>query len=339
MQEIRYLELGDLSLESGEMLTNARLAYATYGSLSPDRRNCVLLPTYYTGTHASYEPLVGAGRALDPERWFVVVPNLFGNGVSSSPSRAGDPSAQRRFPRISVADNVNAQRRLIAHLGVEGIAVVGGWSLGAIHSYHWAAMFPDLVDGLLPFCGTASCWPLNRTFLGGLRMIVAADPAFADPQQTVSCATLRAFGRVYAGWAYSARFYRDELYRGLGFETLEAFLSSWEEEHAKCDAFDLLAVLWTWEHADIGMLPGCAGDSGRALARIRARAIVMPCDEDRYFAAEEAEWEAQHLTEAEVRLFHSPYGHCAGAPGRFPEESATLAGAFRDLLRVVRGTD
>ncbi len=337
MTDTRYFNLGELRLASGEILRDAKLAYAIHGSLSNDRANCVVLPSYYAGTHVSYEPLIGPDRALDPDRWFIVVPNMFGNGLSSSPSLMADALEQRLFPRISVYDNVMSQRRLLTHLGVERVAVVGGWSLGAIQSYHWAVMFPDFVDGLLPFCGTASCWPLNQAFLQGLRAILHADPAFASPERPLSVESLRAFGRVYASWAYSAQFFRDELYRRLGYETLEHFLTFWEDDHANRNGFDLLAMLWTWENADIGKVPPFAGDRAQALSSIRAQTIVMPCDKDLYFTLEEAETEARHLARSELRPFHSPYGHCAGAPGRFPEETNHLSKAFHDLLRDVRG--
>jgi homoserine O-acetyltransferase len=143
---------------------------------------------------------------------------------------------------------------------------------------------------------------------------------------------LRAFGRVYAGWAYSPAFFRKRLYRELGYDDLSAFLSAWEEEHLAWDANDLLAMLWTWSHADIGTLSGCGGDYRVGLARIRARTIVMPCAQDQYFTLEESRIEAVALKQAELRPIMSPYGHCAGAPGRFVEETAQVEAAMRELL-------
>src|SRR5882724_4551077 len=92
--------LGDVELESGEVLRDAELAYTTFGEPNAARDNVVLFPTYYTGTDRENARLIGKGRALDPERWFVVIPNLFGNGVSSSPSNHV-PQPGPSFPRIS----------------------------------------------------------------------------------------------------------------------------------------------------------------------------------------------------------------------------------------------
>jgi homoserine O-acetyltransferase len=133
----------------------------------------------------------------------------------------------------------------------------------------------------------------------------------------------RAFGRAYAGWAYSAAFYRKELWRGLGFFDLEAFLQFWEDDHESYDERDLLAMIWTWERATL---------SDTALAGITARAIVMPCDTDMYFTLDEARIEAAMIPGAELRILSSPYGHCAGAPGRFAAESAEVEAAIISLL-------
>lgn len=220
-------------------------------------------------------------------------------------------------------------------LEAEGTEQGAGWSLGAIQAYHWAALHPEMVRALLPFCGSASCWPLNGVFLQGVRAALTADPEFAagryllPPQRG-----LRAFGRVYAGWAYSASFFRDQLYRNLGHDDVDAFPSAWEDEHVAWDANNLLAMLWTWSRADIGALPGCGGDFRAGLARVQARTIVMPCADDQYFTLAENQIEAAALSRAELRPIQSPYGHCAGAPGRFAEETASIETAMRELLCV-----
>jgi homoserine O-acetyltransferase len=280
-----------------------RLAYQTHGTLNAAGDNGVLIPTYYTGTSASYHRLIGPGRALDPAHWFIVIPNMFGNGASASPSN--DPD----FSNATIADNVTAQHELLTSLGVTKIKLAYGWSMGAMQSFAWAAMYSDMVENLLAVCGTARCWPLNYVFLEGVKAAMPAGRA--------------AFGRAYAGWAYSAAFYRDALYKGMGFESLEAFLRFWEEDHQSFDARDLLAMLWTWQHADL---------CDAALAGITARTVMMPCDTDMYFTVDEARLEAAHIPGAEMCVISSPYGHCAGAPGRFAAESEVVEEAIRELL-------
>ncbi len=332
--ELGRFFLGDVALRSGAMLADAMLVHATWGRLNAAGDNCILLPTYYTGTHQSYARLIGAGRALDPERYFIVSPNMFGNGVSTSPSHRPAGVARAAFPGVDIHDNIACQHRLLTeHLGVKRIALATGWSMGAMQAYSWAAAYPEMVEALLPICGTARCWPLNRVFLEGVAAALRADGHYAGGTYlTPPVAGLKAFGRAYCGWAYSAPFFREALYQQLGAETLEAFLARWEDEHLAFDAGDLLAMLHSWANADIGTLPGCGGDYRAALRRITARTIAMPCRYDAYFTAEEAAHEAGFIPGARVEVLDSAYGHCAGAPGRFPAETAKIEQAMRALL-------
>ena len=326
--------LGDVVLQSGAVLGDAWLAYRSYGRLNEACDNCIVFPTYYTGTHRSNERLIGPGRALDSTRYFIVVPNLFGNGLSSSPSNMPTPFAGTRFPHVTVFDNVMCQHRLVVeHLGVRRVALVTGWSLAAIQAYHWAVLFPNLVERLLPFCGSARCSLHNFVFLEGVKAALCADAAYRDgAYERPPEKGLRAFGRVYAGWAYSQQFFRDGLYRRLGYTSVEEFLIAWEAEHLAWDANDLLLKLWTWQHADPSANALYHGDFERALRSIRAKAIVMPCDQDLYFTLDDNRAEAALMANAELRPFRSPFGHCAGAPGRFAEETAFLKRAITDLL-------
>lgn len=330
----RIFRLGDLPLQRGGVLREARLAYATYGTLNAARDNCVVFPTYYTGTHASNARIIGPGRALDPDRWFIVVPNLFGNGVSSSPSNTPAPCGGADFPQVTIYDNVQAQHRLVfEELGASRVALATGWSMGALQAWAWAALYPEAVERLLPFCGAARCWPLNGVFLDGVRAALQADGNYRGGRyDSPPSAGLKAFARVYAGWAYSPAFYREALYRRHGYEDLEAFMRFWEEDHLAWDANDLLAKLWTWRHADVGDHPRFGGDWQAALRGVRARTLVVPCTQDRYFTLEENAIEAGLVQGAELRPLDSPYGHVAGGPGRLPEETAFIEQAMRDLL-------
>ncbi len=204
-----------------------RIAYVTYGALNKAGDNCILLPTYYTGTDKSYLPMIGPGRALDPAKYFIVIPNMLGNGVSSSPSN------DAFFLNATVAENVRLQHELLVHLGVKRIALVFGWSMGAMQGYAWASIYPVRVAALLAVCGSAKCWPLNAIFLEGVKAALGHD------------GDKRAFGRSYAGWAYSASFYRDELWRCMGYLALEDFLKFWEDDHEAWDARDLLVLIPT----------------------------------------------------------------------------------------------
>ena len=333
LMELHRFELGDMALRSGQVLHDAWLAYATWGSLNAARDNCVLFPTYYTGTHLSNARIIGARHALDPARWFVVVPNLIGNGLSISPSNTRERYGGCGFPQVSVHDNVECQRRLLDFLEVRHIRLALGWSMGAMQAWHWSVRYPDMVGNLLAVCGASRCWPYNQVFLQSVRAALQADSAYAGGSYAVPpIAGLKAFARVYMPWAYSAAFFREMRFAELGFASAEALAEDWERDHMAWDANDLLAKLWTWQNADVCTLVASQDGLAGALARVTARVIVMPCDHDQYFTLEESRIEASLVPRAELRVIESTAGHCAGAPGRFPRESAMVDAAIRDLL-------
>jgi homoserine O-acetyltransferase/O-succinyltransferase len=335
MADFDIFELGDVTLQSGEVLQAARLAYKTYGTLSRAGDNVVVLPTFFTGTHQRNEGFFGPGRAIDPARHFVISVNLFGNGVSSSPSNTPAPQDGPRFPRIAFQDNVACQHRLLRErLGVTRIALVAGWSMAGCQAYHWAAQFPDMVEAILPFCASARTSPHNYVFLEGVKAALCADQTWNGGNYSAHpVAGLKAFGRAYAGWAFSQTFYREGLYRQLGFENIEDLLVDWEKDHAaNWDANDLLAKLATWQAGDISAGPVFGGDIRRALGAIRARAILMPCTQDLYFPPADNAFEAAHMQNAELRPYESPWGHCAANPGNDPGFTAALDRAILELL-------
>jgi len=335
MADYRVFELGDLALQSGDTLRDAKLAYQTYGRQTSAGDNVIVLPTFYTGTHSRNEGYFGPGRAMDPARHFIVSVNLFGNGFSSSPSNTPAPHDGPRFPNVTLYDNIAAQHRLLTEeLGVARIRLVTGWSMGGCQSFQWAAQFPDMVDAILPFCAAAKASPHNIVFLEGVKAALQADCAYNggdyDEQPERG---LRAFGRVYAGWGYSQTFFREKLHCRLGFETFEEVLHDWEEDHFRnWDANNLIAKIWTWQHADISANELYGGDLPQALGAIKARAIVMPCTQDLYFLPIDNAIEVSHMANAELRPFDSPWGHCVANPGDVPEFERFLDDAIRELL-------
>lgn len=335
MADYGIFDLGDVELQSGGQLNDAKLAYRTYGELASDGGNVVVLPTFYTGTSRRNEGFFGPGRAIDPARHFIVSIDLFGNGQSSSPSNTPAPQDGPRFPPVTLWDNIACQQALLTkRLGVTRIALVAGWSMAGCQAYQWAAQYPDMVDAILPFCASAKTSPHNFVFLEGVRAALCADQTWNGGDYAAPpVAGLKAFGRVYAGWAFSQTFYRDGLYRDLGFETVEDLLVAWENDHVEnWDANNLLAKLATWQAGDISANPLYRGDIKKALGAIRARAILMPCTQDLYFPPADNEIEARHMPNAELRAYASPFGHCAANPGNDRGFEAALETNIRSLL-------
>jgi homoserine O-acetyltransferase len=327
----RVFELGPLRLQSGALLRDAKIVYRTYGALAPDRSNVVLYPTSYGAQHTDIEWLIQADGILDPTRFFVVIPNMFGNGLSSSPSQLDQESFD-----VTHHDNVAAQERLLREaLGVHELALVYGWSMGAQQAYHWAALYPERVRRVAALCGTARTRPHNLVFLKSLEAALQADAAWngtrfiALPERG-----FRAFARVFASWAASQAFYRDKLYEPLGYADLEDYLvRSWEASYRRRHPSDLLAMLRTWMACDVADNPRDQGDLARALGSIRARTLVVASATDLYFTPEDCAADAQLIPGARFLTIPSVWGHRAGNPYQNPEDAGFLRRAVAELLR------
>jgi homoserine O-acetyltransferase len=327
-------EAGDLALHRGGTLPGARIHWRAHGTLAPARDNVVLYPTSYGAQHPDLEWLIGRDRILDPRRWFVVIPNMFGGGLSSSPSNT------KGWPALVTAwDNVAAQKRLLAEVfGVTRLHAAYGWSMGAQQAYHWAAAFPAAVERIVVNCGSARTSVHNRVFLKGMMAVLEAAPEYdgtalfsAQPK-----AALRAFGRLYAGWALSQDFYRAGLHlSALKAPDLDTFLrTDWEERFARRAAADLLAQMRTWEAADIADHPRYRGDLGRALSAIEARVLLMPSETDLYFRVADNEAELPFLRRGALVPIPSIWGHRAGNPVANPEDAAFLRRQVRAFLEA-----
>ena len=335
MTDFEVFELGDLALQGGMTLKRARIAYKTYGSLDADKSNVILYPTSYGAQHVDTEWLIGADLVLDPTRYFIVIANMFTNGLSSSPSNTPQPYHKGRFPGVTLTDNVRAQRRLLAEaLGIERLALVYGWSMGAQQAYHWGALYPEAVKRICVVCGSAKTAPHNQVFLEGVKAALTADAAYRDGWfHEHPIRGLRAMARVYAGWAQSQAFYRQELWRDMGYGSLEDFLvGGWEALYLRRDANDLLAQIRTWQRADISDNELYGGDLPAALSAIRARALIMPSETDLYFRTADNARELRHLANAELRPIRSIWGHRAGNPRDNPEDTRVLRQAVAELL-------
>ncbi len=151
---LEYADLGVCPLESGELLEDCRVAYRTFGELSPDSSNAVLFPTQFMATSANLTQYIGPDGLVDDAEFFVIIVDAFGNGVSSSPSnnrvQPGDS-----FPRVSIGDMVVSQYRLATEvLGLSSLRGVIGISMGGMQAFDWAVRYPDFSERVVSIAGS-----------------------------------------------------------------------------------------------------------------------------------------------------------------------------------------
>jgi len=318
MKKYQEFNLGNVKLLSGKTLKSAKLVYQTYGKLNKNASNVIILPTFYTGNHIRNEGFIGKNRALNPNKYFIISINMFGNSLSSSPSNTIKSQYGSLFPDVTLWDNIYCQHKLITEkFNIKKIELVTGWSMAGCQSYQWAAQYPDMVKAILPFCASSKTSIHNHVFLEGIKAALIADVNWKNGKYKKQPITgLKAFGRVYAGWAFSQDFYREKLFKKIGYNEVEDLLKDWANDHAEnWDANDLLCKLKTWQLNDISKNPIYKGNYIKALKSIKAKTILMPCNQDLYFRTRDNEYEKKFISKSSLRAINSPYGHCAANPG------------------------
>jgi homoserine O-acetyltransferase/O-succinyltransferase len=313
--------------ESGAVLPKARVVYGTYGRLNAARDNVILLPSHYMANHHGYEWLIGADRALDTAKLFLVATELFGNGFSSSPSNTPEPFHGPRFPIMTIRDNVEAVRRLLADdLQITHVRAIIGFSMGAEQAFQWAVSHPAFADRIVATSGTARAWPHGIVRLEGQISALTADPAFNGGDYTAPPRRgIEAYGMVWLGWLYSQEWWRRELWKTTNPDrTLEQEIDARRRTFFQNnDANDLILQARTWQKHDVGTTAGFNGDTARALRSITAPVLYMPSETDLYFPVGDARFEAQFIAHVTFLPIPSLWGHPAGAGGN-PADRAFL---------------
>lgn len=332
MNDADIYRIPGFTTQSGVTL-DIDLAYKTLGTLSNARDNAVLIPTFYGGRHEETAFMAAAGRAIDPERHFVILVNMLGNGASSSPSNTPAPYGRGNFPLTTVYDNVVCQHRLVTeHLGLERLRLVSGFSMGAQQTFQWGALHGDMVDAIAPICGAARIAAHNRVFVASAVEALQLDPHYNGGwYETPPLRGLLAFGHVYAAWLFSQDFFRERLYEQIGLASPDDVVRFTQNYFLANDANDLIAMARTWMNADISANPRFGGDFDAALAAITCPATVMPGETDLYFRVPDNEYEVARMPRAELRPIPSKWGHGAGF-GIDPADNAFIDSALRELL-------
>ncbi|MGD8321576.1 MAG: alpha/beta fold hydrolase, partial [Gemmatimonadota bacterium] len=201
--------LGDFSLESGAVLGDATIMYATHGQLNVDGSNAILVPSYYLGSHHGYDYLIGPGRALDPAEHFVIVAEMFGSGRSSSPSNMPPPQSQADFPAVTIRDNVEAMYHLVTDgLGIRHLKAIVGHSMGAEQGLQWAVSHPDFMDLVVAISGTGKTYPHEVLRLESALSLITLDSSILAGNDTLSSSGKATWAYHWWAWLRSPEYWR-----------------------------------------------------------------------------------------------------------------------------------
>ncbi len=191
----QYFSLGNVALKLGGHLNSAQLCYVTLGSLNAAADNAILILHGYTSSHrfvvqgdpdaaeGSWADLVGPGKAIDTDRYFVVSPNALGSSYGSTGPGSDNPMTNTPygpdFPALEFEDMVTAQRQLLDHLGVKHLKAVIGLSMGGFEAFQWAVQYPNDMDLVIPVL-TAPWGNINAQASQGVLDLLQNDPNWHD---------------------------------------------------------------------------------------------------------------------------------------------------------------
>lgn len=327
----------DVPLRLGGRLPEARIAYLTLGRLAPGGRNAVLMthgytsgPEYVLGeagaSEGSWGAIVGPGKPIDPDRFFIVSSNMLGSSYGSTNAASIDPASGRaygsRFPALSVHDIVAAQRHLLDHLGVRHLVAVVGPSYGGFQAFQWAVDYPGFMDGIAAVV-TAPRMAPGR--LGPLLERLGRDPnwnggdyygrgSMVDTLTAIRIDTLRGYGVE----AQLAAGFPDPAAREA---ELRRMARAWAE---RFDANSLVILRKALEHYD----------AQAEFGRISARVLYVLSTTDTLFPPSLAAPVMAALKAAGVDATYfeldSPYGHLAS--GR---DAGKWAPALQDFIEML----
>ncbi len=262
---------GDLRLESGEAIKDFSISYVTHGTLNARKSNAILMVTAISGNHHRLDFMIGPGKALDPDKYFIICTDAIANGLTTSPSNSKS-QPRMSFPKFTIRDMVESQYRLLKEkLGVDHVVAVVGPSMGGMQTLQWGVSHPDFMDALVAMVPLAKTPAWSVAVVEASRKAIMNDPAWKD-------------GNYDAPPEKGIRLWRD-IVSLLSARTPDMYAAQFKngmdvlpwmeaQETAVMKAFD--ANDWIYQSTT----PGFNGDTAKALASIKARTLILTGTKD-----------------------------------------------------------
>jgi len=305
-------ELGNFKLEMGETIPNCKLLYKTHGKLNEKKDNAILFPHMWSGTSKSMEIFIGKGRPLDPDKYFIILPGQFGNGLSSSPSNTATPHDRGAFPHVTIGDDVVAQYSLVYdHFGITKLEMVLGWSMGAQQTYEWAVRYPNMLKRAATFGGTAKVTSHNYLWVKSHEDALKSDPNFNNGfyNNSNDCHVgIRRHSQLWGVMGLCHAFYRENVWSSIGFNSVDDFQHGfWDNYFLPMDPNNLNCMSWKWRHGDVSR--HTSGNLKEALERIKAITYVIAFSDDMLFPLEDCEYEQKMIPNSKLRVVNTLWAH------------------------------
>jgi homoserine O-acetyltransferase/O-succinyltransferase len=271
---------GDLKLESGEAIRDFSISYVTHGTLNAQKSNAILMVTAISGNHHRLDMMIGPGKALDTDKYFIVCTDAIANGLTTSPSNSKQ-QARMAFPKFVIRDMVESQYRLLKEkLGIDHLVAVIGPSMGGMQTLQWSVSHPDMMDALVAIVPLTKTPAWTIAVLAASRKAIMADAAWKDgnyeapPEQGI---------RVWRDIVMLLAARTPDMYAAQFKNGIDVLPWMEQQETAALKAFDAddwIYQTWAYEKHDVGTTPGFDGDTAKALASIKAKTLILTGTKD-----------------------------------------------------------
>ena len=311
--DLQRARIGDLKLESGQVIRDCLIGYRTYGTLNTGKSNAILFPTWFGGRSESLKGLVGSNGVVNPAGLFVILVDALGDGVSSSPSNS-KLQPRMNFPQFTIRDMVESQHRLLTQkLGIPHLRAVMGISMGGMQTFAWVTAYPDFMDKAIPIVGSPKLSSIDLLLWNAEKHAIEAGADWKHGNyQTPPVETMRAVEDIHE-FALTTPAGRVKETPAAGFDQ---FLTNSEAAMVKgFDANDWLRQLEAM----------IAQDAGPASA-VKAKLLVVVSAQDHMVNPTSALAFAKQA-HAETLVLDSDCGHLATGC-----ESARLSAAVAQFL-------
>jgi len=326
-------QLSELQLEGGGIIHNFRMSYVTHGKLNAAKDNAILFQHGFAGNHHQFDHMIGPGRPLDTDKYFIICPDALGATQTdfehtTSPTNSG---LKMKFPFYNGRDMVGAQYRLVTEfLRIPRLLAVTGFSSGGDHSVQFAVSYPQFMDGIIPMVGGA-LWGTQARFRGRLGLsIIESCQGWSGGNYDVNpnqCAA-----NAVSVWVRD--FYSQEWWN-QNLDTPEAYTkwrNTWGDYFIDVqDTRDLYYRIVANARGRVGDTPGFDEDLNKALGSIKAKTLFLYSPRDEFYLPMHVEAQAKAIPQARALPIDSPGGHwiCCNAD---PQATRILGESIRGFL-------
>lgn len=274
----QFASFGNFKLRSGEVIHDFRLGYRTLGRLAADKSNAILWPTWLGGASADILQFIGPGKVVDTGKYFVVLVDAIGNGISTSPSNS-QSQALMKFPNFTIPDMVEAEHRLVTDvLHLSHLRAVMGISMGGMQTFGWALAYPDFMDLAIPMAGSPQSTAFDKLLWTAEIDAIELDPAWNHGHPT---------GPLTRGFALKAE-----------LDSMTLTSPTYRVAHTTAGEFEAFIA---------DLKEKASGDGGTASDQIRQRQAIIALDLPRDFGGSMEQ--AAKKVRARVLVIVSPQDH------------------------------